>query len=310
MTLLPPTVELQRRIDEEMAPDPEARKRDVAALREWLSKQPHLPKHMDDKRLEHFLFSCKNSLERCKMRLEIYFSARTALPEFFSDRDPMGRDIQDCCDNVEYLVCPKMTDDGHRVTILRLKETDIDKFSLVAVSKRITMILDLRLLEEPNLSNVMVIDLKGFTAAHFAKCVPAQPSVKKAMLAIQNAMPFRLHSVHYLHSPSFVSNVINLFYPLLKKKLTEKFFVHTGGGEDLSKFMNRDILPNEYGGKAGSFQELNEAWRLKLEKHRDWFLRDEKISRTDESKRLPNSKCLINDELAGLQGSFRKLNID
>ena len=46
MTLLPPTVEQQRRIDEELPPDPEMRKRDIQMIRDWLAKQPHLPKHM------------------------------------------------------------------------------------------------------------------------------------------------------------------------------------------------------------------------------------------------------------------------
>lgn len=54
MTLLPPTVEQQRRIDEEMPPDSETRKRDITALREWLSKQPHLPKNMG--KLMQFFF--------------------------------------------------------------------------------------------------------------------------------------------------------------------------------------------------------------------------------------------------------------
>ena len=48
MTLLPPTVEQQRRMDEELPPDPEMRKRDIVAIREWLAKQPHLPKHMGE----------------------------------------------------------------------------------------------------------------------------------------------------------------------------------------------------------------------------------------------------------------------
>jgi hypothetical protein len=46
MSLLPPTLEQQRRIDDELPPDPEMRKRDIFAIKEWLSKQPHLPKHI------------------------------------------------------------------------------------------------------------------------------------------------------------------------------------------------------------------------------------------------------------------------
>ncbi|XP_058802501.1 alpha-tocopherol transfer protein-like isoform X2 [Phymastichus coffea] len=257
MTLLPPTVEQQRRIDEELPPNPEMRKLDLIAIRDWLAKQPHLPKHMDDKRLEHFLFGCKNSIERCKMIIETYYSARTALPEFFANRDPLARDIQDCCDSIEYFVLPKLTEEGHRVTIFRLKDTDIDKFSLTAATRRVLMVLDIRLMEEASLTNVMVFDLKGFTAGHFAKCVPAQTIVKKAMLATQNSMPFRLHRIHYLNAPSFIGSIMNVFYPLLKEKLISKFRIHTGGGEELHAYMDKDILPNEYGGNAGSFQELN-----------------------------------------------------
>jgi len=46
MTLLPPTPTQQKRIDKEVSSDPEMRKQDVKALREWLSKQPHLPNHI------------------------------------------------------------------------------------------------------------------------------------------------------------------------------------------------------------------------------------------------------------------------
>lgn len=53
------------------------------------------------------------------------------------------------------------------------------------------------------------------------------------------------------------------------------------------------------------------AWQEKIEKNRDWFLRDEKLSRTNENARLPESKrSRLLMELEGLQGSFRKLNID
>ncbi|XP_076165589.1 alpha-tocopherol transfer protein-like [Ptiloglossa arizonensis] len=310
MTLLPPTVDQQKRINEEVPPDPEMRKRDVTAIREWLSKQPHLPNHIDDMRLERFLFGCKNSIERCKLILEQYFSVRSSIPEFFAVRDPLLQDIQECCEAVHYFVLPSLTKDGHRVTVLRLRNISVEKFSVQTISKRILMVLDARLMEEYCLSNVMVIDLEGFSVVHFTKCSPTQSIVRKSMLAVQDSMPLRLHRIHFLHAPPFIEGILNIFYPLLKDKLVQKFRVHCGGGEELYSFMDKDILPKEWGGKAGTFDELNDAWKKRIEKNRDWYLREEKISRTDESARLPESKSKFLSELEGLQGSFRQLNVD
>lgn len=55
-----------------------------------------------------------------------------------------------------------------------------------------------------------------------------------------------------------------------------------------------------------------DAWRRKLESYRDWLLQEEKISKSDESKRLKkppqSSGVLIQD--GSVEGSFRKLVID
>ncbi|KYQ46219.1 Alpha-tocopherol transfer protein-like protein [Trachymyrmex zeteki] len=311
MTLLPPTPAQQKRIDKELPSDPKMRKQDIRALREWLSKQPHLPNHIDDNKLERFLFNCKNSIERCKLILERYYTVRTSLPEFFTARDPLSQDIRDSFNRVDYFILPSLTEEGYRVIICRLRDTDVEKFSFQALVKRILMILDIRLMEEFCLSNIIIIDLEGSSMAHFTKFIPTQSIVKRAMLAVQDSMPFRLSCIHFLHAPSFITGVINIFYPLLKEKLTQKFQFFNGGAEELYVYMNKDVLPNEWGGKAGTFQELNDAWQEKIEKNRDWFLRDEKLSRINEKARLPESKssCLAMD-IEGTQGSFRKLNID
>lgn len=235
---------------------------------------------------------------------------RTVLPEFFAVRDPLSKDIQECCEAIHYFILPSLTEDGHRVTILRLRDTSLDKFSIQAISRRILMVMDSRFMEERCLSNIMVIDLEGFSAGHFTKCSPTQSIIRKSMLAVQDSMPLRLHRVHFLHAPAFVESVLNIFYPLLKAKLVQKFRVHIGGGEELYPYMKKDILPKEWGGKAGTFDELNDAWKNRIEKNRDWFLREEKISRTNESARLPECKSRLLMELDGLQGSFRRLNID
>ncbi|KYM82716.1 Alpha-tocopherol transfer protein-like protein [Atta colombica] len=311
MTLLPPTPAQQKRIDKELPSDPEMRKQDIRALREWLSKQPHLPNHIDDNKLERFLFNCKNSIERCKLILERYYTVRTSLPEFFATRDPLSQDIRDSYNIIDFLILPSLTEEGYRVTIFRLRDTDVEKFSFQALVKRILMILDTRLMEEFCLSNIMIVDLEGFSMAHFTKFTPTQSIVRRAILAVQDSVPFRLSSIHFLHASSFVTSLINVFYPLLKEKLTQKFHIFNGGAEELYVYMNKDILPNEWGGKAGTFQELNDAWQKKIEKNRDWFLQDEKLSRTNEKARLLElkSSCLAMN-IEGIQGSFRKLNID
>ncbi|XP_011165153.1 alpha-tocopherol transfer protein-like [Solenopsis invicta] len=311
MTLLPPTPAQQKRIDKELASDPEVRKQDIKTLREWLLKQQHLPNHIDDDKLERFLFNCKNSIERCKLILERYYTVRTSFPEFFAARDPTSQDIRNSFNITHYFILPSLTEEGYRVTIFQLRDNDIEKFSFQATVRRVLMALDIRLMEEICLSNIMIIDCEGFKMAHFAKFVPTQTIVRKAMLAIQDSMPFRLASVYFLNAPSFVTNIINLFYPLLKEKLVQKFHIFNGGGEELHAYINKDILPNEWGGKAGTLQELNTAWQEKLEKNRDWFLQDEKLSRTNEKARSPELKasCLVMD-YEGIQGTFRKLNLD
>jgi len=37
-------------------------------------------------------------------------------------------------------------------------------------------------------------------------------------------------------------------------------YLHNGGCEELHAYVDKDILPNEWGGKAGTFQELNSKY--------------------------------------------------
>lgn len=110
MTLVQPTPDMRVKIREELR-EPEsldAVDRDVAQIHEWLKLQPHLPKDMgkfhfairqlqsalrpclpftDDQRLRTFLRGCKFSLEKVKKKLDMYYTMRNAVPEFFSNRD-------------------------------------------------------------------------------------------------------------------------------------------------------------------------------------------------------------------------------
>lgn len=77
--------------------------------------------------------------------------------------------------------------------------------------------------------------------------------------------------------------------------------------EALYKVVPRKLLPAEYGGEAGSIQDLINNMEKQLVAKRDFFIEDEKYG-VDEKKRVGKPKNA--DNLFGLDGSFRQLAID
>ncbi len=51
----------------------------------------------DTELLSHCLMMCKNSVEKTKQRLEMYFNAKAIMPEIFKNRDPFAKDIERVC---------------------------------------------------------------------------------------------------------------------------------------------------------------------------------------------------------------------
>lgn len=77
--------------------------------------------------------------------------------------------------------------------------------------------------------------------------------------------------------------------------------------ENLYQHIPKSLLPTEYGGDAGPIQDIIDQWEKKILEYRDYFL-EEKNYGTDEKKRPGKPKNAEN--LFGVDGSFRKLNVD
>lgn len=73
-------------VEEEFKKNPELKESDLEALREWCKKQPHLPK-IADIDLILFLHSNYYSMEPTKKTIDNYYTMRTHVPEFFTNRD-------------------------------------------------------------------------------------------------------------------------------------------------------------------------------------------------------------------------------
>lgn len=78
---------LQKKANAELNESDDRIKDDVAALREWLAKQPHINARDDEQFLINFLRGCKYSVEKTKQKLDIYYTARSQLPKYFKNRN-------------------------------------------------------------------------------------------------------------------------------------------------------------------------------------------------------------------------------
>jgi len=308
MTLVQPTAEMSVKIREELRePDsPEAIANDIASIREWLTKQPHLPKDMDDARLRTFLRGCKFSLEKVKKKLDMYYTMRNAIPEFFTNRDVNRPELAQILDVCHMPPLPGLTPNGRRVCVLRGLDKEMSTPNVAEAMKLALMIGDIRLYEEQVgvAGDVYILDATVATPTHFAKFTPAL--VKKFLVCVQEAYPVKLKEVHVINVSPLVDTIVNFVKPFLKEKIRERIFLHSSM-DGLYKYVPKEMLPNEYGGQAGSIKDINEQWRGKLKEYTAWF-KEQEASKADESLRPGGSRSA--DDLFGMDGTFRKLTID
>ncbi|PZC74679.1 hypothetical protein B5X24_HaOG207348 [Helicoverpa armigera] len=77
--------------------------------------------------------------------------------------------------------------------------------------------------------------------------------------------------------------------------------------DEFYNYVPKEALPAEYGGNAGTIDEITAYWRNKVKEYGSWLEEDFKYG-TDESKRPGKPKTA--EDMFGVDGSFRKLDFD
>jgi hypothetical protein len=153
---------------------------------------------------------------------------------------------------------------------------------------------------------MIILDLANVTLSHMLQMTPT--IIKKLTMLWQEASPLRQKAFHFINMPAAgPQSFFNLLTSFMNEKLKKRIFPHLNYKETMFEHIAQSSLPNEYGGSAGSVDELMVKWQTRLIGYRKYF-EDENNFGVDEMKRLGRAKNV--NFLFGTEGSFRKLNLD
>lgn len=79
--------------------------------------------------------------------------------------------------------------------------------------------------------------------------------IRLILFFLQEAYPVKLKEVHIVNVSPLVDTIINFVRPFLKEKIRQRIHFHSNL-ESLYKFVPQKMLPKEYGGEAGTMEEL------------------------------------------------------
>ncbi|KOB73495.1 Uncharacterized protein OBRU01_10660 [Operophtera brumata] len=169
--------------EKEVNEHPKRLAEDLCSFKEWLRKQPHL--HLvqpTDQWLLAFLRGGKFSLERSKEKLDMYYTMKGIVPEFFANRDPMDPKIQEILKLGIFLPLRKCAkEDSSRACFMRLGIFDSTKYHLTDLIKEV------------------VVDMKDVGVNMLSQWTPAL--AKKTITCFEKAMPIRVRGNHFLNTP-------------------------------------------------------------------------------------------------------------
>lgn len=292
--------------EDELKRNPELKKEDIQILRDWYDKQPHLPK-ITDAELALFLHSNYYRLEPTKGTIDTFYTVRSHVPEFFSNRDPVGsKELRKAFKTVSCMILDKPTKEGYKIIFGKLIDYEPSNYVYNDGMKYLNMVIDLWLnTEGTSMGHIILFDTKNLSFGHVGRLSPM--GLKKFLYYLQEALPVRLKGFHFMNTSPVMDVILNMMKPFMKKELMDMFHMHSSL-ESLDKLIPLDILPNEVGGKAGPLMELHERQIKKLEDHREWFQEEERTKRVNESLRPGKGKTAT--DLFGVEGTFKKLDID
>ncbi|XP_049865663.1 alpha-tocopherol transfer protein-like [Pectinophora gossypiella] len=279
---------------------------DIKCIRDWLSKQPHLPKdHITDLDLILAFHCCECCSDTTKRVIDLNYTLRSLFTFY------QLRTIDERLEGAlrTWLITPlaTTTKKGYRAIYCQLLDSDSQKFIYGDVVRAFVMIMDLWLSEEGTApGTVVIVNMDKVSLGHVSRI--DLTVAQQFFYFLQEAMFVRLKEFHFINAPSFMDNLMSMVRPFMKKELLEMLQVHPAGSSTVQEYIPISALPKDAGGDNKNGEQLRDEIWNKLKANENFFQEESKC-RVDESKRPGGSKNL-STFFSGIDASFKRLEID
>ncbi|VVC97043.1 unnamed protein product [Leptidea sinapis] len=294
-------------LEEEYKKDTGIKKDDIKDLRRWLRTQPHLPeKYITDLDLILAYHACDRSSSVTKDVLDLHYTLKTLFTPYFKDRT-LDDSVQQTLKTVLMTTLPMRTKEGYVIFYTHLLNYDAKYFNYGEAVKAVIMVLDASQHEQGTWPGMLLaIDFEGLTLRHMTK-IDLQ-NLQRFLYFLQEAILVKVKGLHFLNAPPFIDKLLMMAKPFLKKELMDMLGFHVTGSKEVENILPIEALPKDFGGSYKTSEECAEDVVNLLRRNEQYFAEDNK-KRVTESLR-PGKPPALGNMFSGLEGSFKKLDID
>lgn len=221
--------------------------------------------------LLRFLKVYEFDLEKAKELLLLNLEIRKKCPNIFETRDILSPELQQIMKTMQICPMPKVTAENQKISVFRLVDPNPEKYVYLDLCRLVVTMLDVRCVtpdgNELTNGEIGIVDMTGFGFKHFLKSAANLSVMRSYMKYVQEAAPIRMVQNHFINCSPMMDKFMSLTRPFMKKEVIETIKFHTSL-ETLYDTISRELLPDEFGGSAGSIDDIHLEWTKHVESRR------------------------------------------
>lgn len=129
--------------------------------------------------------------------------------------------------------------------------------------------IDEKLPFKVNDGDVPIFDMTGFSYRHLARL--SLSTLRCYMKFTQEAFPVKLKKIHLINVSPVLNKVLLVLRPFMNSRVRNSMNFHLPNTTTMFDDVPQELLPNEYGGKAGPISEIKKNFIKQIEANRwDW----------------------------------------